>query len=170
MFICLKWLVMLRETWFSFFSCLKLCSFDLLICGGFNENHCYFLVAWCLMKLLVCLVCISEHFDFHAYMKMMIMLLSWNPNSVQIFLMANACLVDDWYCLMVIMPCPCVFLLENLLDDCWTMELNWWMLLKLMLAFYRNLVLMRIGYCCYSCCMKYFIYPAVVIACSNFVL
>ena len=42
-------------------------------------------------------------------------------------------------CLMFIAPCPCVFLLENLLDDCWTMELNWWMLLLLVYAVVHDL-------------------------------
>ena len=71
------------------------------------------------MKLLVCLVCISEHFDFHAYMKMMIMLLSWNPNSVQIFswLMLVWLMIDvAWWSLCHALVCFCSKLVGWLLN------------------------------------------------------
>ena len=48
---------------------------DLFCWGWLNEFGHHICAVWCLMMLLVQLILSSEHFDFPAYMKMMIMLL-----------------------------------------------------------------------------------------------
>lgn len=141
----------MREKPESSFLHPNLFPIDLLTWVWFHENHCYMMLAFSLMKLLICIWLISEHVDFWWFCMMLMNV------AVLLFLNCQESLMN--------------MLMLLLVDNAWGCMLGWIMLYDVVAAVSKTFPvqicfswlifalllidvwsMMRIPYCCPNLC------------------